>query len=67
MLYAEIVTIFSIEVYSFFLCAALLLQTSSIFLLCSVSEENRPKEKERYPGQTRAPKERSPTQYKDGP
>ena len=35
MLYADIVTIFSIEVYSFYLCAALLLHTSSIILSCS--------------------------------
>ena len=35
ILYADIVTIYSIEVYSFYLCAALLLHSSSIILLCS--------------------------------
>ena len=35
ILYADIVTILSIEVDSFYLCAALLLHTSSIILSCS--------------------------------
>ena len=38
ILYADIVTISSMEVDSFYLCAALLLHTSSIILLCSALE-----------------------------